>query len=73
MPLTCSTPALTLVPPRHVIAGAGRHDLHVSMACKPLGDVPCVQLGAAVDVGAVALDCNRELHDSERSALPEES
>ena len=29
-----------------------------------LGDVPRVQLGAAVDVGAVALDDNRDLHPS---------
>src|SRR5688572_23764093 len=56
-----------LVSPGHVIARARGDDLDLGMAREALGDVACMQLRAAVDVGAVALDDDRELHDSELS------
>ena len=56
-----------LVPPGHVVARARRHDLDLRVTRKPFGDVPRMEFCAAVDVRAVALDRDRELHDSERS------
>ena len=53
-----------LVAPGDVIAGTRRDDFHVRVARQTLGDVSRVQLGAAVDVSAVALYDNRESHDS---------
>ena len=53
-----------LVAPGDVVAGAGRQDLDLGVPREVLGDVARVQLRAAVDVGAVALDDDRELHDS---------
>src|SRR6185436_6552320 len=52
-----------LVAPGDVIAGAGRHHLDLRVPREPLGHVARVQLGAAVDVGAVTLDHDRELHE----------
>ena len=57
----------TLVSPRDVIARAGRDDFDGGMARQTFRDVACVQFGAAVDVGAVPLDHDREVHESERS------
>ena len=42
-----------LVTPRDVVPRAGRQDFDVGVARKPLGNVAGVQLGPAVDVGAV--------------------
>ena len=53
-----------LVVPADVIARAGGDDLDLGVPGEPFGDVARVQLGAAVDVGAVALNDDRELHDS---------
>jgi len=53
-----------LVPPRHVVASARGQHLDLVVPRQVLRDVPRVQLGAAVDVGAVALDDDRELHGS---------
>jgi hypothetical protein len=57
----------SLVPPGDVIAGARRHDLNLRVASKSFGYVPRMEFCAAVDVRAIALDRDRELHDSERS------
>ena len=51
-----------LVAPRDVVAGARRQHLHVVVSREMLRDVARVQLGAAVDVGAVTLDDDGELH-----------
>ena len=47
---------------RDVVGRAGREDLDLSVAREMLGDIPRVQLGAAVDRLAVALDDDRDLH-----------
>ncbi len=51
-----------LVAPRDVVGGAGGEHLHRNVRGQALGDVPRVQFGAAVDVGAVALDDDRDFH-----------
>ena len=51
-----------LVRPGDVIARAGRKHLHLMVAREPLGHVARVLLRAAVDVGAVALNDDRQLH-----------
>ena len=51
-----------LVAPGHVVGGARRQDLDLGVTRQMLGDVARVQLGAAVDRLAVALDDDRELH-----------
>ena len=66
-PLICSTPAGQLILPSHVVARASGQNLDRRVTGEALGDVARVQLGAAVDVRAVALDDDRELHDSEQS------
>ena len=73
MPFTCSTPGGQLVPPRDVVARAGRQDLDLAVTREVFGDVPRVQLGAAVDRLAVALDDDRDLHCASGSgtACPE--
>src|SRR5581483_12437350 len=53
-----------LVAPRHVVGGAGRQHLDLRMLREVLGDVPRVEFGAAVDLPAVALDDDGELHPS---------
>ena len=53
-----------LVAPGDVVARARREHLDLGVPREALRDVARVQLGAAVDVGAVALDDDRELHDS---------
>ncbi len=58
----------SLVPPRDVVAGACRDDLHLCVPRKPLCHVPRMEFRAAVDVRAVALDRDRELHDSGSSS-----
>ncbi len=68
-PLTCSTPAGSSLLPGDVVARAGREDLDLGVPREAFGDVARVQLGAAVDVRAVALDDDRELHESESAAL----
>jgi len=52
-----------LVLPGHVVFRAGRDDFDLRVTAHPLSDVPGVQLRAAVDVGAVPLDDDRQLHD----------
>ena len=59
-----------LVAPGDVVARAGRDDFDLGVPREPLGDVARVQLRAAVDVGAVALNDDRELHDSFGSPAP---
>src|SRR5215210_7479366 len=39
-----------LIPPRDVIARAGRHDFHLRMAGEALGHVTRVQLSASIDL-----------------------
>src|SRR6478609_5020719 len=52
-----------LVLPRDVVAmRAGRQDLDFDMLRQVLGDIPRMLFGAAVDIGAVALNNNRDLH-----------
>ena len=53
-----------LVAPRQVIVSAGGEHAHLGVARQMLGDVPRVQLGAAVDVGAVPLHDDRYPHSS---------
>ena len=55
---------LQLVAPADVVAGAGCDDFDLGVPGEALGDIARVQLGAAVDVSAVALSDNREFHDS---------
>ena len=50
--------------PRHVIDRTGREHFDVCMTREPLGNVPRVQLRAAVDGVAVPLNDERELHCS---------
>src|SRR5215204_4929086 len=58
-----------LVLPRNVIAMcAGGQYLDLDVPGQVLGDVPRMLLGAAVDVGAVPLDNNRDLHCRSSSA-----
>src|SRR5205823_7025928 len=54
-----------LVSPADVVLRARGKDLYLRMTRQSLGDITRVQLGTAVDVGAVALDDDRELHDSD--------
>ena len=51
-----------LVAPRDVVGGARRQDLDLGVAREMFGDVARVQLRAAVDRLAVALNDDRELH-----------
>ena len=51
-----------LVPPRHVVCGAGRQDLDLGVFGQMLGNVARVQLGAAIDRLSVALHDDGELH-----------
>src|SRR5262249_4405543 len=53
-----------LVLPRDVVAGAGRDHVDVVRDGEPLGDEPAEMLRSAEDLGAVALDDERDLHDS---------
>ena len=48
-----------LVLPRHVVDGARREHLDVGVPGEPLGDIPRVQFGAAVDGVAVPLNDDR--------------
>jgi hypothetical protein len=60
-----------LVPPGEVVARARGHDLDVGMPRKAFRDVPGVQLRAAVDVSAVPLNRDRELHESDEVSASE--
>src|SRR6476646_7991433 len=53
--------------PGHVISRSRRDDLDLGVTGEPFGDVSCVELRAAVDIRAIALDRDRDLHDSEGS------
>ena len=55
-------PGRQLVGPCHVVARAGRQNLGLMVPRKPFRHVTRVLLGAPVDVGAVALDNDRQLH-----------
>ena len=66
-------PGRPLVAPRHVVTRAGRDDLDLGVPREPLGHVARMELCATVDVRAVALDHDRELHDSEVSPPVPES
>src|SRR5688572_24053990 len=58
------------VAPGHVVARACRQHLYLGMPSQAFGDIACMQLGAAVDVGTVALHDDRELHCSESGSSP---
>src|SRR5688572_352354 len=60
-------PCGVIVAPRHVIAGACRKDLDLRVLREMLCYIAGVQLGAAVDVGAVTLHHDSELHCAEGS------
>ena len=66
-------PGRKLVAPRHVVARARREHVNGGVPGQVLGDVAGVQLGAAVDVGAVALHHDSELHCAEGSGSSPES
>src|SRR5262249_44639575 len=51
-----------LIPPRHVIGGAGREHLDLAVARKTFRDVASVKLGATVDGRAIALDDDGDSH-----------
>ena len=51
-----------LVAPRHVVAGARGEDLDLRMPVEALRDVSRVELRPAVEIGAVALNDDRESH-----------
>ena len=53
------SPGRIFVAPRQVLVRAGGEHANVRVAREMLGDVPRVQLGAAVDVGAVSLHHDR--------------
>ena len=53
-----------LVAPRDVVGRAGRQDLDLDVSGEVLSDIPGMLLGAAVQLGAIALDDNGELHCS---------
>ena len=58
----CLDAGRQLVAPRHVVGRAGRQHLDLAVTREVLGDVARVQLGAAVDRLAVALNDDRDLH-----------
>ena len=62
-----------LVLPGDVVARAGRHHFDRRVPRQALGDVARVQFRAAVDVRAVALDDDRQLHDSDECPSPPSS
>ena len=53
-----------LVGPRDIVLRAGGEHLDLGMTREVLRDVARMQLGAAVDVGAVPLRDDRDLHDT---------
>ena len=50
------------ISPGDVVGGTGGEDLDLGMTGEMLGDVACVELGAAIDRVAVALNDDRQLH-----------
>ena len=60
-----------LVPPRDVVGGARGQHLDLGVTGEVFGDVAGVQLGAAVDRLAVALNDDRELHCASGSEPPD--
>ena len=67
MPLTLSVPGGIVVPPLEVVEGAGGEDLHLVPLGQALGQPAAVQLRPAVDLEAVALDDEGELHGRPRA------
>ena len=63
-------PGRQLVAPGDVVARTGRDHLDLGVPGEMFSDVARVQLRSAVDVGAVALNDDRELHDSFGSPTP---
>ncbi len=57
-----------LVLPRDVVLGARRQDVDLVPGREALGDQPAVILGAAEDLGAVALDDERKFHETPSAA-----
>src|SRR5204863_9657984 len=53
---------LQLVPPGDVVGGAGREDFDLGVPREVLGNVPGMQLRAAVDRLPVPLNDDRQLH-----------
>jgi hypothetical protein len=49
------------VVPREVVTRAGREDAHAHAWDEQLREIPCVQLGAAADIGAVPLNDDGDL------------
>ena len=66
-------PGLIVVTPRNVIARARRQHFDLRVLRQVLSDIAGVQLGAAVDVGAVALHHDSQLHCAEGSGSSPES
>ena len=62
-----------VVAPRDIVARARRQHVDVGVLRQVLGDIAGMQLGAAVDVGAVALHHDSELHCAEGSGSSPES
>src|SRR5688572_18795446 len=62
-----------VVSPRDIVARAGRQYVNLGVLRQVLGDIAGMQLGAAVDVGAVALHHDSELHCAEGSGSSPES
>ena len=56
--------------PRDVVAGAGCENLDVGVECEMLRNVAGVKLGAAVEVCAISLDDDGQLHRSDGSGSP---
>ena len=57
-------PGVELVAPGDVVGRAGRQNLALGVSREVLSDIPGMQLGAAVQLGAVALDDERDLQGS---------
>ena len=60
-----------LVTPGDVVARTGRQHVDLMLLGEQLDDVASVQFGAAVDLRAVALDDDGQLHDCEDPGSPE--
>ena len=59
-----------LVAPRDVVGRTGRQHLDLGVSGEVFRDIPGMQLGATVQVGAVALDDDGQFHCSSVSAPP---
>ena len=53
-----------LILPTDVVSGSRREDLNTRVASEPLGNVARVQLGSTIELRAIALNDDRQLHRS---------